>query len=63
MEKAVRIFEDLHTLAHRWTQYCSDHHQVTFEEFLKKNEPSRHQRLYEIFCFVDKLSEGDPASV
>ena len=55
MEKAVRIFEDLHTLAHRWTQYCSDHHQVTFEEFLKENEPTSYHRLFQIFCFTVKL--------
>jgi len=55
LNQAVRIFEDLHTLAHRWTQYCSDHHQETFEEFLEKNEPTRSQRLYQIYCFTKDL--------
>jgi len=51
--KAIRIFEDLHTLAHRWTQYNSDHHYESFEEFLKKNEPGRYERLIAIFRFVE----------
>lgn len=59
LEQVARIFEDLHTLAHMWTQYCSDHYQVTFEEFLEKNAPTRSQRLYKIFCFTRDLMERD----
>jgi len=51
--KAIRVFEDLHALAHRWTQYNSDHYQASFEEFLKENEPGRYERLIAIFRFVD----------
>jgi len=54
MIKGVRIFEDLHALAHRWVQYASDNHSISFEEFLKNEEPSRHQRLYNIFCFAQE---------
>jgi len=59
MEKAVRLFEDLHTLAHRWTQYCSDHHHETFQEFLETNEPVRAGRLYRIYQFVDNLADEE----
>jgi len=58
MHKAVKIFEDLHTLAHRWTQYCAEDNHLTFQEFLEKNEPDRHERLYKIYCFVDELGEN-----
>jgi len=52
MIKGVRLFEDLHALAHRWVQYASEDYPISFEEFLKNKEPSRHQRLYNIFCFA-----------
>lgn len=55
--EAIRIFEDLHTLAHRWTQYNSDHYQASFEEFLKENEPGRYERLIAIFRFVEAQKE------
>ena len=55
MHKEARIFEDLHTLAHRWTQYCSEDNHATFEEFLEMNEPNRYQRLYKIFCFASEV--------
>ena len=57
MRKEARIFEDLHTLAHRWTQYCSEDNHATFKEFLEKNEPGRHQRLYKIFCVASEQEE------
>ncbi len=52
--KGVRIFEDLHALAHRWVQYASEDYPISFEEFLKNTEPSRYQRLYNIFCFTQE---------
>ncbi|GAI91709.1 unnamed protein product, partial [marine sediment metagenome] len=33
--KGVRIFEDLHALAHRWVQYASEDYPFSFEAFLK----------------------------
>ena len=52
MIKGVRIFEDLHALAHRWVQYASEDYPFSFEEFLKNKEPSRYRRLYNLFRFA-----------
>ena len=57
--KEARIFEDLHTLAHRWTQYCSEDGHVSFEQFLLVSEPRRFPRLLEIFHFVSDLEKTE----
>jgi len=53
VSESMRIFEDLHTLAHRWTQYNSDHCHMSFEAFLSANEPGRYERLIAIYHFVE----------
>ncbi len=50
--KGIRIFEDLHALAHRWVQYASEDYPFSFEAFLENKEPSRYRRLYNIFRFA-----------
>ncbi|GAI68352.1 unnamed protein product, partial [marine sediment metagenome] len=45
---------DLHALAHRWVQYASEDYPISFEQFLENKEPSRYQRLYNIFCFTQE---------
>jgi len=55
--KELRIFEDLHALAHRWVQYASENYSISFEEFLKEKEPNRYQRLYTLFrCAQDQAN-------